>query len=83
MRGAQEYVRRQSDTAVALRVAGFIGGYYIWGSYSKFNEMLNLYLYSRIIYAFTQHMAKKSEEGSLPCLGEIIFVFGAPSYGQS
>uniref|UniRef100_A0A7S3UKD2 Peroxisomal membrane protein 4 n=2 Tax=Oxyrrhis marina TaxID=2969 RepID=A0A7S3UKD2_OXYMA len=39
---------------VHAAVAGFLGGWMVWGRYSKFNETLNLYLYGRVLYALAQ-----------------------------
>jgi len=104
-KGLCEALRQLSGEKVVLPwhsgVAGFIGGYYVWGKYSRyvlvfpfiivilshfsrtyffqtrsFNEMLNLYLYSRILYALSQTIAKKSPGLTLPG-GDNFRIWGA------
>ena len=43
-------------------IAGAIGGYYVWGRYSKINVQINLYLLSRVVIALGKRHGWNVEE---------------------
>ena len=47
-------------------VAGFVGGLLVWGNDTRFNEMMNLYLLSRVIVGFVKRSGGKLLSGDRP-----------------
>lgn len=54
-----EKVTQQTNVPWHQAVAGFAGGFLIWGNDSRFNEMMNMYILSRVIMGFFRNEAAK------------------------